>query len=161
LGAQPSSKAPNEHFKAMSKPYSIKAGFDQMNIKAVHAFLSEQSYWAKNIPFEIVETALRNSFCIGAFSQKKQIAFARLITDYSTFAYLADVYVLPQYRKQGISKLLMENIMNLDWVSRLRRFMLATLDAHQLYQQYGFKPLEFPERFLEINTHNIYDGKMK
>lgn len=137
--------------------YEIKSGYENMDIKAIHAFLSEQSYWAKNIPYSTVESALKNSFCVGAFNGEKQIAFARLITDYNTFAYLCDVYVLPEYRKQGVSKALMEYIMGLDWTNKLRRFMLATLDAHELYKKYGFSPVKYPERFLEINKRDIYE----
>lgn len=152
-----------EKFKIITKPikltnmeYKIKTGYENMNVEAIHAFLSEHSYWAKNIPYSTVDSALKHSFCMGVFSTGKQIAFARLITDYSTFAYLADVYVLQEYRKQGVSKILMQYIMELEWVNKLRRCMLATLDAHELYKKYGFVPLQYPERFLEINIRDIY-----
>ncbi|QEC50942.1 N-acetylglutamate synthase-like GNAT family acetyltransferase [Anseongella ginsenosidimutans] len=137
--------------------YQLKAGFEQMDVQAVHEFLSRESYWAKDIPLRLVEESLKNSWCLGAFDQNgRQAGFARLITDYTTFAYLADVFVLETHRGQGISKTMMEYIMQEPWVKNLRRLMLATIDAHGLYQQYGFVPLDKPERFLEISRKDLY-----
>lgn len=140
----------------MTERYKIKTGYENMDIKSIHSYLSNDSYWAKGIPYSIVDNALNNSFCIGVFDMKKQIAFARLVTDYNTFAYLADVYVLEEYRKQGISKLMMGYIMQLNSVKKIRRFMLATLDAHELYKQYGFTVPKYPDRLMEITKPNIY-----
>ncbi len=134
----------------------IKTGFDNMDINAVHQFLSKESYWAKGIPLETVKTALQNSFCIGLFEDEKQIGFARLVTDYATFGYLADVYVLKEYRGKGLSKMMMKYIMELDFAGSLRRILLATLDAHSLYRQFGFKSPENPERLMEIKRNNLY-----
>lgn len=136
--------------------YQIKNGFEQMDIKAVYRYLNQQSYWAENIPYPTVETALKNSFCVGVFTQGQQIGFARLVTDYATFAYLADVYILEEHRQKGLSKALMNHIMALDWVSRLRRITLATWDAHGLYSQYGFTAPENPEHLMEIRRKDIY-----
>ncbi|SEA22914.1 Acetyltransferase (GNAT) family protein [Arachidicoccus rhizosphaerae] len=136
--------------------YQIKTGYANMQVTAIHQYLSQQSYWAGGIPLETVDTALKNSFCIGAFTENKQVGFARLITDYSTFAYLADVYILENHRKQGLSKAMMTHLMELPWVGSLRRLMLATKDAHELYRQFGFgSPLK-PELLMEITRPGIY-----
>lgn len=134
----------------------IKTGFENMDINAVHQFLSKESYWAKGIPMETVSIALKNSFYIGLFKGEKQIGFARLVTDYATFGYLADVYVLSEYRGKGLSKMMIKHLLELDFVQGLRRTLLATLDAHSLYRQFGFKSPENPERLMEIKRNNLY-----
>jgi GNAT superfamily N-acetyltransferase len=136
--------------------YHIKAGVENMDIAAIHDFLSKESYWARGIPRETVETSLQHSFCVGVFDDESQIGFARFVTDYATFAYLADVYVLKEYRGKGLSKMLMEYIMELEWTKGLRRLLLATLDAHALYKRFGFEPPENPEWLMEIKRKNIY-----
>jgi len=137
--------------------YKIKTGFNRMDIQSVHYFISIESYWAQGIPYEIVEKSLRNSFCIGVFdSDDKQIAFARIISDRATYGYLSDVFVLKQYRGDGISKILMEHITKLKWVKQLRRLMLFTEDAQELYARYGFKNIIHPEKFMEITHINMY-----
>jgi N-acetylglutamate synthase-like GNAT family acetyltransferase len=122
----------------------------------VHEWLTNESYWAKNISYDVFKVAFDNSFVIGILYQDKQVAFARLVTDYATFAYLADVYVINEHRGRSLSKKMMELLMNLDWVKTLRRVCLVTLDAHDLYKQYGFTPVEFPDRYLEITRPDIY-----
>lgn len=136
--------------------FELKTGVENMDIGAIHHYLSTDSYWAKNIPYEAVNDALKNSYCIGIFHKNQQVAFARIITDYTTFAYLADVYVLADYRALGLSKTMMKHIMQLEWIQKLRRFMLATLDAHSLYAQFGFNSVEKPERLMEILQPTIY-----
>jgi len=136
--------------------YEIRTGFENMDAESVHRFISEASYWAKGIPYETVEISMKNSFCVGIFLKNEQVGFARLITDYATFAYLADVYVLEGHRGKGLSKMIMDFIMNLDFMPGLRRILLATLDAHLLYKQFGFNVVENPERFMEIRRSNIY-----
>ena len=123
---------------------------------AVHKWLSESSYWAKGIPFEKVKTSFDQSFCIGALMNDEQVGYGRLITDYTTFAYLADVYVLENHRGKGISKQMMTLLFEQDWVKGLRRIMLATSDAHGLYRQIGFTSLGHPEKLMEIVHPNIY-----
>jgi N-acetylglutamate synthase-like GNAT family acetyltransferase len=140
----------------MDKEYSIHTGYETMDIAAIHQYLSQESYWAKGIPFETVQRSLQHSFCIGVFTGGMQVGFARLVTDYSTFAYLADVYILPVHRGKGLSKEMMQYIMNLDWMAGLRRIMLATLDAHGLYQQFGFKVTETPDRIMERRKEQAY-----
>ena len=129
---------------------------DLLNIPLIHACLSEESYWSKGIPIEIVEKAVRNSICFGAYSEYGQVAFARIVTDHATFGYLADVFVLGDYRKRGISKHLMEFIMESTAPLNFRRFMLVTLDAQSLYTKYGFNELKQPERIMEISKPGIY-----
>ena len=138
--------------------YHIKAELENMDIAAIHDFLSKESYWAIGIPLETVETSLKNSFCVGVFDDKIQIGFARFITDYATFAYLADVYVLKEYRGKGLSKMLIKYIMDLEWTKGLRRMLLATLDAHSLYKRFGFQSPENPEWLMEIKRNNLYEN---
>ena len=136
--------------------YHIQTGYENMDLKAIHRYLSGESYWAKGIPKETVEQALRHSFCVGVFFGSEQVGFARLITDYTTFAYLADVYILEAHRGKGLSKMLMQYLMNLDWTQKLRRMMLVTLDAHSLYSGFGFHTPEFPERVMERRGIKTY-----
>lgn len=128
-----------------------------MDVALVHDYLSNHSYWAQGIPLEVVKSSIRNSFCVGVFAGNQQIAFARMITDYATFAYLADVFVIDKWQKQGISKLLLQYINGLEWVKNLRRLMLATKDAHGLYSQFNFSSLANPARLMEIVRPTIYE----
>ncbi len=131
--------------------YTITTDKSLMKVEDVHRWLSEESYWSKDIAFEKVKTSFDNSFCIGAVSDDKQIAFGRLITDYGAFAYLADVYVVEEHRGKGICKAMMKILFELDWVMQLRSIMLATRDAHDLYRQFGFSELPNPERYMKKN----------
>lgn len=127
-----------------------------MDLDAIHAFLS-QSYWAKGIPKTTLKKALRKSLCFGVFnSEGGQIGFARAVTDAATFAYLADVYILEKYRGLGLSKWLLSEVMSHPELQGLRRIALATLDAHGLYEQYGFRALAKPEIFMEAWNPNVY-----
>ncbi|MGY4539524.1 GNAT superfamily N-acetyltransferase [Mucilaginibacter sp. UYNi724] len=136
--------------------YQIKEGLENMDVAAIHHFLNDESYWAKGIPLETVENSLKNSFCVGLFDDKIQIGFARFVTDYATFAYLADVYILKDYRGKGLSKLLIKHMMDLEWTKGLRRMLLATLDAHSLYKQFGFQSPANPEWLMEIKRNDLY-----
>lgn len=136
--------------------YYIKTGFENMDIAAIHNFLSKESYWAKGIPLATVKKSLKNSFNVGIFDDKRQIGFGRFVTDYSTFAYLADVYVLEEYRGKGLSKMLIKYMIDLEWVQGLRRMLLATLDAHRLYKRFGFESPKNPEWLMEIKRNDIY-----
>ncbi|WP_318345538.1 GNAT family N-acetyltransferase [Flagellimonas baculiformis] len=137
-------------------PYHIRTGVEQMDIGEIHRFLSMESYWAKGISFEMVKESLRYSYCVGMFLEDSQIGFARLITDYTTFAYLADVFVMEPYRGKGLSKRLMQHIMDLDVVMRCRRVLLATKDAHSLYNQFGFTAPGHPQTFMETRKKDGY-----
>ena len=133
-----------------------------VDLKAVHHYLSTQSYWAKGIPFELVQKSIQNSLCFGIYKDGKQAGFARWVTDKSTFAYLCDVYIEEEFRGFGLSKKLMSLMMFHPDLQGLRTYTLGTLDAHGLYEQFGFKSPEFPERRMEIVVKDIYiNGKGK
>ena len=134
----------------------IKTGKEHMDIKEIHRFLSEDSYWAKGIPYEVVNHSLTHSFCIGAFVKGKQIGFGRVITDYYTFGWFADIYVLSEHRGQGISKKMLSHILEQPWSKRLRRKMLNTKDAHGLYRQFQFTDLANPSCLLEVYNPNVH-----
>ena len=122
-----------------SKDYSVSTDKSKLDIKLIHKFLSEEAYWSKKIPFEIVKKSIENSFCFGVYHGEEQVGFAKLITDYATYAYLADVFITPSHRGKGLSKMLMSEIINHPELQGLRRISLATTDAHGLYEQFGFK----------------------
>lgn len=127
-----------------------------VDVKAVHHYLSTASYWAQNIPIDIVQKSVDNSLCFGIYKDGKQAGFARWITDRATFAYLCDVYVAENFRGLGLSKKLMSLMLFHPDLQGLRTYSLATLDAHSLYAQFGFKPLSAPEKLMEIRVHDIY-----
>ncbi|MDB5021290.1 MAG: family N-acetyltransferase [Pedobacter sp.] len=129
---------------------------EKLDRLAIHNFLSTKSYWAKNIPFETVDRSITNSLCFGIYKDAAQVGFARWITDRATFAYLADVYVLEAFRGMGLSKKLMSLMLFHKDLQGLRRYMLATQDAHSLYSQFGFKPLEEPENIMAVVIKNPY-----
>ena len=131
-----------------------------LNPELIHHFLKE-SYWAKDMPFEILQTAIENSFCIGIYHKAEQIGFGRLITDFATYGYLADVFVLEPFQGKGLSKKFMNYVMGLDFVKLFRRFSLGTKDAHGLYAQYGFTSLRSPDRMMEIHQPDIYQQLKK
>ena len=138
--------------------YTISTERHRLDIAAIHRFLS-QSYWSPGIPVATVERAIANSICFGLFHDRQQVGFARVVTDTATFAYLADVYVLDAHRGRGLSKWLMEVIMRHDDLQGLRRFMLATRDAHGLYRQFGFVPLGKPSAMMEIVRPDVYQSR--
>jgi GNAT superfamily N-acetyltransferase len=125
-------------------------------VAAVHKWISEQSYWAKNIPFDVLQRSFDNSYTMGILKDDELVGFGRFVTDYATFAYLADVYVTEPHRGQGLSKKMMELLLGLDWVQGLRGIMLGTRDAQGLYAQFGFVNPEFPERIMQIRRAGIY-----
>lgn len=139
--------------------FTLSTDTKKIDKKAVHHFLSTQAYWSLNIPFETVEKAIENSLCFGIYIDKEQIGFARVITDYATIAYLGDVYILDTYRGNGLSKWLMETIMNTTELQHLRRWILLTRDAHELYRKYGWTNLEDDSKWMELHTKNVYSDK--
>ncbi len=128
----------------------------RLDINLIHEFLSKRSYWAEGVPREVVERAIENSLCFGLFEDGRQVGFARAITDYATFAYLADVFVVEACRGRGLSKFLMECIVKHPKLQNLRRWMLATKDAHSLYAKFGFMALDAPERFMCRANPDVY-----
>jgi GNAT superfamily N-acetyltransferase len=130
--------------------YNISTDKQQLDTHAIHDYLSNHSYWAKGRTLENVLRSIEHSLCFGVYKGREQVGFARVITDYATFAYLADVYVLEKHRGNGLSKWLVETIVAHPQLQGLRRFMLATKDAHSLYEKFGFKELSKPERWMEV-----------
>lgn len=140
----------------MVQGYFISAKNENMNVVVIHEYIS-RSYWASNIPFVTMEKAIKNSLCFGVFTEdNEQVAFARMVTDCATFAYLADVFVLVDHRGQGLSKWLMKTILAHPELQDIRRMALATSDAHGLYQQFGFKALASPQSFMELHNADVY-----
>lgn len=125
-----------------------------MDIDAIYDYLSNHSYWVQNIPYKVVEQAVKNSACFGVFDKNIQVGFARLVTDYTTFGYLMDVYILPMHRGKGLSKELMNFILSFIDKTTYRGIMLATKDAHNLYARYGFEPLATPEKFMQLKLRD-------
>ncbi len=136
--------------------YLISTDPAKLDLDAVHAFLSRESYWAEGISRERLDTAIEHSLPFGMYDDGAQIGFARAISDFSTFAYLADVYVDDAYRGRGLSKLLLEAVLAHPRLLKLRRWMLGTRDAHGLYAQLGFIPLEEPARWMELADATTY-----
>lgn len=127
-----------------------------LNISLIHTFLSESSPWATGIPLETVQRSIAHSLCFGGYLDGQQIAFARVVTDKATFAYLMDVFVLPAFRGRGYSRQLMEAIQQHPDLQQIRRFILVSSTARGLYEKFGFKPPEKPETFMEINRPGMY-----
>lgn len=151
--------SPPQYHTAMTEwhqgEFTVSDAAERLDIAVVHAYL-RRSYWAENIPLEVVERSLRGSLCFGLYREHEQIGFARVITDRATFAYLADVFVLEAWRGRGLSKFLMSCIRTHADLQGLRRWMLATADAHGLYTQFGFSALRQPERLMEIVNRDVY-----
>ena len=154
--------------------YSISTDKSKMDIDFIHGFLT-RSYWAEGVTKDIIKKSVNGSLCFGVFRNDpsplasvsggqslwrrhagKQVGFARMVTDEATFAYLADVFIIEDHRRKGLSKWLMETIMSYPGLQGLRRMLLATRDAHGLYTQFGFTPLNNPERWMQIHNPDIY-----
>jgi GNAT superfamily N-acetyltransferase len=133
------------------------ADFDDIDLALVHGFLSGESYWAAGIPLETLERALRHSVCCsGHLDGIGQVAFARAVTDRATFAYLADVFVLPQHRGKGFGRAVVEALMADPRLQGLRRWHLVTRDMQRLYAGFGFEPLTQPERHMQKHDPDVY-----
>ena len=128
----------------------------KIDLPTVHRYLSESSYWAKNIPFEVFRTSVQNALCFGIYENGHQAGFARVITDKATFGYIGDVFILDAYRGRGLSKWLMQCILEHPELQGFRRWLLATADAHGLYAQSGFHSLAKPDRWMELHNPNVY-----
>jgi len=135
----------------LSPEFEISTDVARLDIGLIHDFLST-SYWARGRRRTVVERAIRNSLCFGVYRERKQVAFARVVTDRAVFAYLMDVFVLPEYRGRGISKTLLQTILDHPDLQNLRLFLLATRDAHGLYQRFGFQSLAEPDRWMAIQN---------
>jgi GNAT superfamily N-acetyltransferase len=129
----------------------------RLDLELIHHVLSH-AYWSEGIPRSIVEQGVRHSLCFGVYDGERQIGFARVITDYTTFGYLCDVFVLEEYRGKGVGTWLMSCIMNHPRLQGFRRWHLLTRDAHELYRKFGFTEVQNPERHMEIAHPDIYKG---
>jgi len=136
--------------------YEISTDMHRLNVEVIHKFLAEDSYWSPGIPRSIVERAIENSLCFGVYHRAAQVGFARVVTDKSTFALLADLFILKAHRGNGLSKWLMHCVIGHEDLQGLRRLLLLTSDAHGLYRQFGFEQLGNPTRFMEILRQDIY-----
>jgi len=135
--------------------YLVSTDKSKIDVETVHHFLS-RSYWAENIPLDVVRKSIENSLCFGMYHEEKLVGFARAISDFATFAYLADVFILPEERGKGLSKWLIGIILEHPQLQGLRRFTLATRDAHSLYAQFGFSLFDKPERWMQKHDPVVY-----
>ncbi|MBK8352412.1 MAG: GNAT family N-acetyltransferase [Saprospirales bacterium] len=140
--------------------YQISTDKNLLQVNIIHSFLADESYWAKDIPKNIVEKAISNSLCFGVYKNDIQVGFARVISDFATFAYLCDVFIVTEHRGKGLSKWLMEKIMQHPDLQNLRRWTLGTRDAHELYRKFGFREPDNNCNNMEIRIADIY-SKMK
>jgi N-acetylglutamate synthase-like GNAT family acetyltransferase len=141
--------------------FKITTDKSKMDIVAIHDFLSKYSGWSDNIPFDKVKSSIENSLNFGLFHNDKQIGFARIISDFSTIAYLGDIYVLDDYRGQGLSKKLMDAVIEHPDLQGLRRWILLTSTADWLYEKYGFTKLPNPELYMELFNPNVYKPEIQ
>lgn len=129
--------------------FRISTDKSQLDIPLISNWLTNESYWATNRSLEIIKQSIENSLCFGVYEEQRQIGFARIVTDYATFAWLCDVFILDEYKGKGLGKWLVELITTQPVLKNLRTFILATRDAHGLYQRYGgFEPLEEPTKWM-------------
>ena len=128
----------------------ISTNKKKLNIQLIHNYLSNESYWAKGRSLETVQRSIENSLCFGVYTENSQVGFARVITDYAVFAWLLDVFILPEYQGKGYGKKLVKAIITHPDLQGLRRWGLGTDDAHELYKQFGFTSLQKPENMMEI-----------
>jgi GNAT superfamily N-acetyltransferase len=150
-----------KNYETLKENFIISTDKSKLNLAVIHKYLSTESYWAKNIPLALVQKSIEGSFCFGVYKidkldENKQIGFARVVTDKATFGYLADVFILEEYRGIGLSKWLVQEIMNHQELQGFRRWMLATRDAHKLYEQFGFTALDKPERIMQMTVTDAY-----
>lgn len=148
-----------ENFQWEKEGYLLSTDQALLDIDCIHDYLSNHSYWAKGIPRETVSRSINHSLCFGLYCHGKQTGFARVISDFATYAYLADVFILPAHRGKGLSKWMIEVILAHPWLQGLRRFVLATKDAHGLYEQFGFRAYAYPDRLMCRHDPDVYISK--
>ena len=138
--------------------YLISTARSRFDVELIHDFLSRTSYWASGRTLEVVQRSIEHSLAFGLYKENNQVGFARVVTDYATFAWIADVFVLPEHRGRGLSKWLMEVILGHPRLQGFRRWVLATKDAHSLYARFGFIPMHRPERWMERPDPNMQES---
>ena len=144
------------HSELSFNDYLISTDKSKLDLYSIHNFLSQNADWSKGIPLATVQKSIENSLCFGLYHMDRQIGFARVISDFSTVAYLGDVYILEEFRGKGLSSRLMDFIMNHTHLQGLRRWILLTSSADWLYEKYGFKKLNRPEIYMELHNPEIY-----
>ena len=143
---------PREFFR---EDYIISTDPSHLDLPWIQNYLANEAYWARGITCQVFQKSVENSLCFGVYHQGKQIGFARVISDFATFAYIGDVFVAQNYRSQGLGKWLLETMLDFPELQGLRRWMLVTSDAHGLYEQHGFKSLQRPENVLEMVAKDL------
>jgi GNAT superfamily N-acetyltransferase len=139
--------------------FVVSSDPNKLDLKFVHHWLANESYWSKDIPFEVLRRMVENSLCYGVYHESgMQVGFGRVVTDYTTFAWLTDVFIIEGYRGLGLSAFLMEEILNHPELKILRRWLLGTDLAHGLYRKFGFKDLDHPENFLTLHRSKMYSS---
>ncbi len=138
--------------------YVISTDVSRLDIVLIHSFLANESYWALGRSVEVVQRSIDHSFCFGIYKGAEQVGFARVVTDFATFAWVADVFVVSEHRGSGLAKWLMEVILAHTKLQGFRRWVLATKDAQSLYAQFGFIPLHRPERWMERPDPNMRES---
>lgn len=148
----------NNYYETSKDAYFISTNQKKLDMDVIYQYLSQESYWAKGIPRSVVEKSIANSLCFGVYCGSTQVGFARLITDKATFAYLGDVFVLPEHRGKGLSKWLMQTIHSHPELQNLRRWWLGTKDAHGLYEQFGWTRItdDVAKRFMQKHNPDVY-----
>jgi len=146
------SELTNEYHKG---EFTVSTDRELLDLDVIYRFLTE-CYWARGIPRDVVDRSIENSLCFGVYAEGKQVGFARVISDYATYAYIGDVFVLDSFRGSGLGKWLMECIMQHPRLRGLRRWSLVTRDAHGLYAQFGFEPLKKPQNHMELHCPDVY-----
>lgn len=136
--------------------FTVSTDRKRLQIDVIHQYLSEESYWARERTLEQTATAVKNSLPFGVYKGENQVGFARVVTDYATFAYLGDVFILSEFQGAGLGKFLMKTILEHPDLQGFRRWILATKDAHTLYEKFGFAALRHPERWMEKCAPNAY-----
>jgi len=136
--------------------FTISTDRSRLQLDVIHKYLLEESYWATDRTHEQTATAIKNSLPFAIYKGENQVGFARVVTDYATFAYLGDVFILPEYQGNGLGKLLMQAILEHPDLQGFRRWILATKDAHGLYEKFEFSALRHPERWMEKTAPNAY-----
>jgi GNAT superfamily N-acetyltransferase len=142
-------------YEARQGPFLVSDDRARLDLAVIHGFL-RTAYWSTDVPADVLERAIEGSLCFGLFEHDRQVGFARAITDRATYAYLADVFVLPSHRGRGLARWLMECVMAHPDLQGLRRFTLVTRDAHELYRPFGFQPLTNPDRYMERFQPDVY-----
>jgi GNAT superfamily N-acetyltransferase len=138
--------------------YTVSTDDALLDIGIIHDFIANQSYWGQGRKIETVQRALDNSLNFGLYTNGQQIGFARVVTDFATFAWVADVFILEEHRGKGLSKWLMDIILAHPELQQFRRWVLATKDAHELYRKFGFNELKRPERWMERPDPNMQEA---